>query len=72
MRDATKGRIMTETELCAEMRVTPRWLKRHRHELPFIRRLSTRLIVYDRAGFERWWAVAGTEPLTEPLKKFSP
>lgn len=61
MRDATKPRTMTEAELAAEMRVTPRWLKRHRHELPFMRRLSRKVILYDRAGFERWWAVVGRQ-----------
>ena len=54
-----KPRTMTAAEVAAEIGVSKRWVVGHHAELPFARKLSRKVIVYDRAGFEKWWAVAG-------------
>jgi len=57
-------RTISAEEIAREIGVSPRWVIEHHASLPFARRLSRKVIVYDRMGFEKWWATAcpmGTE-----------
>jgi hypothetical protein len=56
MTEPEKPRTITAAEIAREIGVGVRWVVRHADELPFTRRLNRKLIIYDRAGFEKWWA----------------
>jgi len=53
----TKSRTISAAEVAREIGVSKRWVVQHHADLPFARKLSKKVIVYDRAGFERWWAM---------------
>ena len=53
-----KPRAMTAEEVAREIGVSKRWVVQHHADLPFARKLSRKVIVYDRAGFERWWSTS--------------
>jgi hypothetical protein len=57
-----KPRAMTAEEVAREIGVSKKWVVRHHAKLPFARKLSRKVIVYDRAGFERWWSISKPDP----------
>jgi hypothetical protein len=49
-------RNLTAEEAGAILGVTPRWLYRHAHRLPFTRRLSWKVLRFSERGLTRWAA----------------
>lgn len=49
-------RLLTPAETAAILGVTPRWLYRHAHRLPFARRLSRKVLRFSEVGTHKYAA----------------
>jgi excisionase family DNA binding protein len=54
--DQAPDRLLTAEQAAALLNVTPRWLYRRSHRLPFTRRLSRRAVRFSETGLQRWLA----------------
>lgn len=48
--------MLSVDEASAILKVTPQWLYRHAHHLPFARRLSRKALRFSESGLRRWAA----------------
>ena len=51
-----KDSLLTAEQAAALLNVTPRWLYRHAKQLPFVRRLSRKVLRFSEVGIKRWHA----------------
>jgi hypothetical protein len=49
-------KMLTTLEAAKLLRRNPKWISRHRRNLPFARKLSERSWVYSQVGLHRWLA----------------
>jgi predicted DNA-binding transcriptional regulator AlpA len=53
----SEDRLLNIDEAAARLRVTPNWLYRHRHTLPFTRKLGRRSLRFSEQGLQKYLAV---------------
>lgn len=54
LHQAAADRMLTIDEAATLMRVSPRWIRRHERELPFVRRMSRKIVRVSWVGLQEW------------------